>query len=81
MNDIDRVTIMTVNPGFGGQKFISQGIEKISDLAAIKKCIGTYLRYSRRRRNKRREYSRSSKSGSGYFGHRFGCIQFAGPGK
>ena len=40
MNDIDRVTIMTVNPGFGGQKFISQGIEKISDLAAIKNALG-----------------------------------------
>lgn len=40
MNDMDRVTIMTVNPGFGGQKFISQGIEKISDLAAIKNALG-----------------------------------------
>jgi ribulose-phosphate 3-epimerase len=30
--DLDLVLIMSVNPGFGGQKFIQQSYEKISDL-------------------------------------------------
>lgn len=34
IEDIDMVLIMTVNPGFGGQKFIERGLEKI---AAVKK--------------------------------------------
>ena len=30
--DIDQVCIMSVNPGFGGQKFISRTLTKIKDL-------------------------------------------------
>lgn len=32
INDIDMVLIMSVNPGFGGQKFISSAIEKVAAL-------------------------------------------------
>lgn len=35
LKDIDMVLIMTVNPGFGGQKFIKNTIDKIKDLRAI----------------------------------------------
>ncbi|KRL00717.1 ribulose-phosphate 3-epimerase [Liquorilactobacillus capillatus] len=34
---IDAVLIMTVNPGFGGQKFISEMVDKVRRLAQIKK--------------------------------------------
>ena len=37
LNDIDQIIIMTVEPGFGGQKLIKSQIEKIRE---IKKIIG-----------------------------------------
>ncbi len=38
LDDIDLLLIMTVNPGFGGQKFIPQGLKKI---AKARKMIDT----------------------------------------
>jgi ribulose-phosphate 3-epimerase len=38
--DVDLVLIMTVNPGYSGQKFRPAGIEKIRQLAAIRKERG-----------------------------------------
>jgi ribulose-phosphate 3-epimerase len=35
LNDIDYVLIMSVNPGFGGQKFIPHSLDKIRDLHQI----------------------------------------------
>ena len=32
LNDLDLVLIMSVNPGFGGQKFIPSTLEKVSDV-------------------------------------------------
>ena len=36
LNEIDLVLIMSVNPGFGGQKFMPEVLEKVKDLKQIK---------------------------------------------
>ena len=37
LEDVDMVLIMSVNPGFGGQKFIGSALYKIRDLSKIRK--------------------------------------------
>jgi ribulose-phosphate 3-epimerase len=41
INDLDLVLIMSVNPGFGGQKFIGSSIEKVKKLAELIKSTGS----------------------------------------
>ena len=38
--DVDLVLIMSVNPGFGGQKFIPGALEKVRELAEVKRTKG-----------------------------------------
>ena len=40
LEDVDLVLVMSVNPGFGGQKFIPGALEKVRQLAEIKKAEG-----------------------------------------
>ncbi|PRD58218.1 ribulose-phosphate 3-epimerase [Phyllobacterium myrsinacearum] len=35
LNDVDLILVMTVNPGFGGQKFISETLDKIRKVKAM----------------------------------------------
>jgi len=41
--DIDMVLIMTVNPGFGGQKFIEATYQKVRDLRALSRDLNPEL--------------------------------------
>jgi len=41
---VDHVLVMSVNPGFGGQKFISNSLKKMSELARIRDERGLNFR-------------------------------------
>lgn len=43
LSDLDMVLIMTVNPGFGGQKFIENSYQKIKDLRKLSRDLNPDL--------------------------------------
>lgn len=40
LNLVDQVLIMTVNPGFGGQAFIPECLEKVEEVARLRETLG-----------------------------------------
>ena len=41
ISDVDLILLMSVNPGFGGQKFIQGTLDKIRRLSEMRKSTGT----------------------------------------
>ena len=39
IDDLDMLIVMSVNPGFGGQKFIESAVQKIKDVRALSKTV------------------------------------------
>jgi ribulose-phosphate 3-epimerase len=44
MSDIDLVLVMTVNPGFGGQRFLSSTLKKMTEIRSMIKSSGHDIR-------------------------------------
>lgn len=51
LKDIDMLLIMSVHPGFGGQKFIPESLDKIREAEKNDHRSGTFRRYPGRWRN------------------------------
>jgi ribulose-phosphate 3-epimerase len=43
LEQLDHILVMSVNPGFGGQKFINSSLQKISDIAKLVKLSGHHI--------------------------------------
>ena len=65
---VDYVLVMSVNPGFGGQKFIPYSLDKVRRLAARKSERGLKFRHRDRRRRHPGERWRNGEGGRGLGG-------------
>ena len=43
LHKIDRILVMSVNPGFGGQSFIEESIQKIKDIVTLTKSANIHI--------------------------------------
>jgi ribulose-phosphate 3-epimerase len=46
LQEVDLVLVMTVNPGFGGQSFLSSAARKVGELAELRRSVGADFKIS-----------------------------------
>ena len=75
LEDVEMILIMSVHPGFGGQKFIPESLDKIREVRAMLNEKKSGDRYSGRRRNLCGECQRSIGCRRKCNCGRFCCVQ------
>jgi hypothetical protein len=75
---VDFVLLMSVNPGFGGQKFIPRSLERLRRLKEMVNAINPKVLIEVDWRHKRRKPFRGGKGWCGHFGGGLGHLCLSG---
>ena len=78
LEELDLVLIMSVNPGFGGQKFIPTSLRKLADARRRIEASGRAGAPGSRRRNQSRQHPRGGAGGRGHLRRGLGDLRQSG---
>ncbi|STV11657.1 ribulose-phosphate 3-epimerase [Klebsiella pneumoniae subsp. ozaenae] len=78
MDKLDVILLMSVNPGFGGQSFIPQTLDKLREVRQRIDASGYDIRLESGWRRESQQYRRNRRGGCGYVCCRFGDLRSAG---
>lgn len=81
IQDVYMVLIMSVNPGFGGQKFIEHSVEKVRELRALIERTGSKALIEVDGGVNLETGARLVEAGGGCAGSRQCCFRSTGPGR